>query len=122
MEDYPVRFTFNRRYLRYFSPKQLFVIFRTLTSAIAPTYAAQSTEMSVSEPAKFGFQEFLAASKRAWAAATHAFNLLTYEFSLGNVIMHSKCRGVLPSNVIQGVEQDIIAEGDMAPGIDGSNT
>ena len=59
-----------------------FIIQYTLISAIALLYMTQSAEVSVSEPAKTGLQQCLAAfraSSRTWVAATHALKLLANE-------------------------------------------
>jgi len=78
-----------------------FIIFHIFTSAIALTHFAQSAERSIAEPAKFGFEECLAAFRaieRTWVAATNALNLLAHVFSLGNVIMHSRRYNIMPDD------------------------
>ena len=70
-----------------------FLIFHTFTSAVALLHFAQSAETSVSEPAKFAFEECLTAFReieRTWAAATNALNLVAQMCSLGDGIVHSR--------------------------------
>lgn len=81
-----------------------FIIFHTFTSAVALMYFAQSTERLLSEPAKFGFEECLAAFRAiegTWAAATTAMNLIAHAFRLGNVIMHNRRYNVMANQAIQ---------------------
>jgi hypothetical protein len=81
-----------------------FIIFHTFTSAVALTHFAQSAERSIAEPAKFGFEECLAAFRaieRTWVAATNALNLLAHVFNLGNVIMHSRRYNIMPDDTMR---------------------
>ena len=81
-----------------------FLIFHTFTSAVALLYFAQSVERSISEPAKFAFEECLTAFRaieRTWGAATNALNLVAQVCSLGDGIMHSRRYYIQPKDTIQ---------------------